>query len=365
MRLFFLTAGVLSVLIAGCSKENPVRTVDVDSYVYEPIRVTGAYVAMAEKPDATRALLVGDEAKKLSPTFKNAGVRPLTSLDGKFDVIVVSCGEMSAGSCARMAAHLSENGVMMWMMDMRGVTSARFRSMVRSFDLESVHLWMPGESQWLLVGRRVPRKVRLSAMLDVFAREGTFYDLEKARCGTLPELFASYAGTREDILPAFVALTQSDEVRPANFLSRKVAPVDWISTEGMDEDIARDVLSEMRSVQVVRRQVVEGALVAATARDKKDEERATDIWARSFLRNPRDLFLLERMDRLERNAQGFLAVGKVLQAMKCYETLVLISPNDASAVRNFGLCLKRIGKADLADKVLARAKALVDQAQAH
>ena len=71
--------------------------------------------------------------------------------------------------------------------------------------------------------------------------------------------------------------------------------------------------------------------------------------------------LLERIENLNRNAKGFLAVGKVLQAMKCYETIVLIRPNDAVAVHNFGMCLKKIGKLDLAEKVLAKAKKLAEK----
>ena len=76
------------------------------------------------------------------------------------------------------------------------------------------------------------------------------------------------------------------------------------------------------------------------------------------MRNPNDPLLLERIDNLNRNAKGFLAVGRLLQAMKCYETLVLIRPNDAVAVHNFGMCLKKLGKLDMAEQVLARARLL-------
>ena len=61
---------------------------------------------------------------------------------------------------------------------------------------------------------------------------------------------------------------------------------------------------------------------------------------------------------LNRNARGFLEVDKVLQAMKCYETIILINPNDAVAVGNFGLCLRKLGRLDMAKEVLARAKEL-------
>ena len=71
--------------------------------------------------------------------------------------------------------------------------------------------------------------------------------------------------------------------------------------------------------------------------------------------------LLERIDRLNRNAKGFLEVGKPLQAMKCYETVVLIRPNDPVAIHNFGACLMKIGKRDLAEKILEKAKKLAEQ----
>ena len=128
---------------------------------------------------------------------------------------------------------------------------------------------------------------------------------------------------------------------------------------GIDEDILRATLSEIRSMQVVRRLILEGNMLAAQAKDKTGEEEAIDRWARAALRNPSDSMLRERIDNLKRNAKGFLAVNKVLQAMKCYETIVLIRPNDATAVRNFGMCLKKIGKLDLAEKVLERAKKIL------
>ena len=71
--------------------------------------------------------------------------------------------------------------------------------------------------------------------------------------------------------------------------------------------------------------------------------------------------LLERIDNLNRNAKGFLELNKVLQAMKCYETVVLIRPNDVAAIHNFGACLMKIGKRDMAEKVLERAKRLAER----
>ena len=96
-------------------------------------------------------------------------------------------------------------------------------------------------------------------------------------------------------------------------------------------------------------------MISQVANDRKSEEAAIEKWSRAAKRNPHDLLILERLDRLERNARGFLEVGKVLQAMKCYETMVLIKPT-ATSVNNFGMCLKKIGKLDMAEQVLKRAR---------
>ena len=114
-------------------------------------------------------------------------------------------------------------------------------------------------------------------------------------------------------------------------------------------------------MQVMRREAVKAAMAATDVKDKKGEEAVAERFARVALRNPNELFVLERLDRLDRNARGFLEVGKILMALKCYETMVLIRPSDASAVHNFGMCLKKIGKLDLAEKILARAKTLAER----
>jgi len=347
---------VLTMVVAGCSRQD--ETPKSERMVFPPAEIACAYISLVEKPDATRVLLLGPEAKRLASTFEHAGVAPSFSLDGRFDIIVVACGEMSVESCAKAASHLTENGVMVWLTDVRETTVSTFRSRIRAFAFEGLHLWMPEETRWLLVGRKTPRRIKMSAMLDLFARESAFEDLAKGYCGALPDLFANYVGEREDIMPAFAFLDPRAFVRSENFVTRDIPSVDWVSTEGMDEDISRGILAEMRSMQIVRRMVFEGNRLAAMAVDKKGEEAATDAWARAALRNPNDLLLLERISRLERNAKGFLDLGKVLPAMKCYETIVLIRPSDPAAVNNFGMCLKMIGKHDMAEKVLARAKKL-------
>ena len=237
--------------------------------------------------------------------------------------------------------------------DVRGMSAAELLRALKEFPGKDVHVWMPGEKDWLLIGNLSTNAVPLAKAMEEFAAD--------TNCTTsVAEVFASYAGTREDILPAFERKLQG-EVVPEWFITTKIPEIDWLDVSGIDEDILRATMSEIRSAQVMRREFLRGNMLAAKATDKKGEEAATEVWAKVAIRSPNDPMLLERIDRLNRNAKGFLEVNKPLQAMKCYETVVLIRPNDPVAIHNFGACLMKIGKRDLAEKILAKAKKLSEE----
>ncbi len=237
-------------------------------------------------------------------------------------------------------------------LDVTGLTAAQLRRRLVAFaDPASAHLWMPGEQSWLVVQHAPGVRVSLARALDAVAGD-------EACTVSLPEVFASYVGTLADVLPAF-ANDLKGEVVPEWFVPEGVTAIGWIDPADVDGDIAQAVSNEIRSMRNVRREVLKGNMAARAATDKKGEAAACEIWARAALRNPNDPLLLERIDRLEANARAFLEAGQVLQAMKCFETIILIQPKHAVAVHNFGLCLKKIGKTELADRVLKRAELLM------
>ena len=241
-------------------------------------------------------------------------------------------------------------GVSIVELDVTNMTAEDFYRRLEAFAVDNVTVWMPGESHWLLVGWNGTNRVSLAAAMNVFA-------MDDDNATSPPEVFASYAGMIEDVLPAFGSRLEG-KVVPEWFVTKEIPTLPWLDTSRIDRDILRRTLAEIRSMQVVRRLVLEGNIAARNATDKKGEEEAAAKWAKAMLRNPRDPMLLDRLDRLDRNARGFLEVGKVLQAMKCYETMILINPKDAAAVRNFGLCLRKIGRDEVAEKVLDRAREL-------
>lgn len=348
---------LLLVVLVGCKKDSPSEEVVIrDSYVYPQLYTIASHIAITEKPDMRRVLLIGEEALETSKLFVNAGVKSETSIHGKYDAVFVSCAGMSKESCSRMFSLLTENGIAIWLMDVSQLKMGEFKGMLDSFDCAEMHLWMPGETRWIVVGRKGNMKIKLSAMMEAFTREAAFEDLAKASLHKLPEIFASYVGTRGDILPAFEGADLKSLVKPEFFLLREITKLGWIA-EDVDGDILKLTLDEIRSMQVVRRLIVEGSISV----QNDNEEEAIDKFARAALRNPNDPLLLARIDRLNRNAEGFLKVGRVLQAMKCYENILGIYPKDVMALTNIGMCFKTIGKMDLAEKAFERANELSAQ----
>ena len=235
-------------------------------------------------------------------------------------------------------------------LDVSGMSAADFRAALEAIPGREVHVCMPDATTWLMVANLSTNRVSLAAAMDRFA--------DDAKCTrSIAEVFASYAGTREEILPAFASDLKGN-VLPEWFVTKEIPALGWLDTDGVEPDILKATLAEIRSMQVVRRLILEGNMLAAQAKDKKAEEEAIDRWSRAALRNPNDPLLKERLANLNRNAKGFLEVGKVVQALKCYETAALIVPTDPVAVHNFGACLMRLGRRDIAEKVLARAKEL-------
>ena len=284
--------------LAGCSKEAENEVV-LDDYVYAPITNACRYIERLENPNGFEG--------------------------------VISVKEL----------------------DVRDLDAAAFKKELESASGEAVHLWMPGHDRWLLVSQLTTNSVSLSAVMDAFAL---------AEDAVSPaSLFAAYAGRREDILPAFQAKLEG-KVLPQWFITKEVPKIDWLDLKKVEADLATNFLKEVRSMQVVRRLVLEGEIAALAGDDKKSEEKSIDCWSRAAKRNPEELFLRERLDRLERNARGFLACGKMLQALKCFETMIRIKPTSAS-LTNFGHCLKRLGRQDLAKEAYRRAAELRPKTQ--
>jgi len=350
-----LAALALLLAVAGCGKGGSEKA-EGEEGAFRPVRIAAACIAAIENPSASSALLADAKAEEFRPFLSAFGIGCVSNAaaDGTtFDVVFLA-GRPDAKALARAAERVGEEGVLVWRIDVRDMPAAAFKGAVEAFPCPSAHLWMPSSDEWTLVGRRAPRRLGLDEVLDVFAREEAFEVLAEAKATALSDVFASYVGDLGSTADAFKAGDLSSAVRPACFVTKEVPGVDWIARGDVDDDIYRETMAEIRSMQVVRRLVIEGELLGEAGRP----DDATEAWSRAMKRNPRDPMLLERLDRLARNAGALLRIGNVSAAAKCYESMVVIDPTDPSAVFNYGMCLRRLGRKEMSNQVLERAREL-------
>lgn len=323
-------------------------------YRYAPLDVLAAYTVLMERPDSRSALVTGEGAGPVADSLTCAGIACVTNRveTGRYG-LVVACGKRRPDWRTLVDCALP-GGAMAWFFSVSDMTARELRDGMKAFPCEQARLWMIGEDDWLLTGRLEPRLLKLDMMLEFFSSDGAIEELVKAGCDSLPELFASYAGSRAEIMPAFEGGELSAKVRPEFFLTKEIPKVAWIDKGAADDDIYEGVMREIRSMQVVRRVVVEGNILA---REGKVEE-SIDKWAAATLRNPHDSMLLDRLYRLAVNAAAFEKIGNIPGAAKCYETMVAVRPKDIAALEHYAECLRRLGNKDIADAIDRRAMEL-------
>ena len=355
--VFLVLAAALFVAVVMLSREPMAIGKSVAKEVPKAcraVRIVTSVIAQIEKSDATRIILcggerVGDYAEFLAHT----GLPVVTN-----EMNVTARDIVFAASAADLArfvgkAKVVDGALYVACVDARGMLASRFKEEIVGHPGVVKHVWMPGAADWVLTGVAGDEKFSLAEMMDVFSREGLMEDLAAAECDGLADVFASYVGTAEDILPAFENVKDAI-VRSDNFVTREVPSFDWLSVAGVEEDIRREVMAQIRTAQVVRRVMLEGMYAA----DSGKEEEAVAAFARVALRNPRDTMLVERMTHLRVNAQTFEKVGNDTLAAHCYETIARIYPNDPAPLEAFARCVERLGKKELAVQAHVRARAL-------
>lgn len=331
----------------GAARATPARE------VFECVRIASVYAALAECPQARKAVLLGDGAGPLRGILERAGVACSSDAAGPVD-LVLAAGRRTAEAARAARGALSSDGVWAELLDVDGMSAPVLWRFLKKMDFRTVHLWMPGENDWLVVGRGAGR-TRLSDMMEVFSRESAMADLAAARCDSLPCLFAGYVGSRDDVMAAF---NGSDaEVHPGDFVTREPAPLSWIDPSDVDADIRDAALGEMRAVQLVRRIVLVGCMQAA----KGEEEKSAETWAKAARRNPGDSMLVERLERMSVNAKAFLGLNRPAMAARCYETMAQILPDDPGPVKGYGDCMRLMGRTDVAELAFKRVRELEER----
>ena len=370
-RLWVAATALVCVLLAAVSALVPLfvdsgaggdaaAAAAREQFKYPAMKTVSALVALVEKPDARRVFLAGDAAedKAYFDFFTHAGCIVATEApQGRYDIVFTTVEDLGAADAPRLdalAALVAERGVLACAFDAKNASVADMKAFIDAFQPEDAHLWMPGESSWVLVGRLVQRKVKLSAMLDVFAWDGIFEDLAEASCSSVPEAFASYAGDRTVFSPPLSSVPPDMTLSPEILVTQEPPDIEWITAGDIDDDILAKAAQEIRSMQVVRRQILQGNMLSKIG--KTDD--AIEKWHLAFLRNPNDTMLLERLYRLAVNARACREIGNFKTAAKCYETMVCINPLDTLAITEYANCLRSVGQFELADEAMKRVKEL-------
>lgn len=353
MKFKALFAVLLTALFAGCSDEPTKDSSKAQKYI-EPqgIEVHAVCSLLCEKPNALSVSLLGDGAIALQGCFERASLKVFTNdvvSSKSADIVVFS-------SAANNTPSFSDATLLAMMVDVRGIKMGELKEILESFPCpeETSHIWMLGEFKWLVVGSKQPVNVDVSSILEVFTREELFEDIALARLNSAPMIFANYAGTLKSALEAFLPEGLENEAFAEFFITRDIPEITWLETTNLDEDVAKAVLTEIRSAQVVRRLVIEGAMMGRSGK----EAEAINMWARAALRNPGDLYLAGRVGVLESNARAFLKLGNIKGAAKCFEMLILINPADEANMFNYATAMQRIGETNVAAHAFERVEKL-------
>lgn len=319
------------------------------------VKTACAFIALVEKPDAAKVLLADKEAEEFRFAFEQVGVKADSAPGGgavKYD-IVFAAAEHSREELARLAGKTAERGLFACVVDVHKATLESFAKTCESFPCPDYRLWMPGARDWVIAGRPNPMNNKMSAMLDFFTRPGAISpDAEEAGCCSLPEIFASYAGSKKDIAAALASKNAGERVRPELFMPLETPDIDWVVPDGLDADIVATLASAIRILQDNRRSIIKAAMLS---QDPAKETEAIGMWAKAMKCNPRDTMLLDRLYLLAVNAKALAAAGNFAYAAKCYETMIAIRPADRRVLLEYAKCLDRLGKRGLAAEIRRRA----------
>ena len=362
-RIAAAAAALLAIAVAACvaafflggGKRPAAKR---DPFAFDALRTHALAAALIEKPDSDMVRAVASLGGELRQRCERIGFEfTLDGDDGVSDVFFITGDEFGRDGrldFRRFEKQLSDDGELAVLLDVKGMTASRFKAILENIPLPDVRLWMLSEREWLVTARRAGAQRFYSDVIDVFAFGPAFELFLDGYIEAPWEVFASYAGRRDDIMAAFKG-DLSAEVKPEYFVSKDVAPVDWMLPGGTDADIFAKSMREARSVQIVRRGIIEGNMLS---RVEGESENAISKWAAGALANPRDSMLLDRLYTLAVNARAFAEVGNLRGAAKCYETMISVRPNDVSALRQYAKTAARLGMLEISRAASRRAAEL-------
>lgn len=314
------------------------------------LRVATVYATALIKPDAKGVFISTDSDrysaifKTITPGLVSTNETEETSL--KYDIVFITDDKLDV---LKGANKVAKGGILANVFDASKFNAGEFKNFLESFPGDDVRLWMFSKTEWMLAGRLGGSKVKMANMLDLLSRDEVIsLEAERAGCGSIQDILASYVGKREEIIPVFSGANLKTKIAPQFFISEKIPPFDWISLDGVDADIVESISSAIYDRQYWRRVIVKAEEVS---QDKKTLDQAIEMWAEAMKRNPVDTMLLDRLYRMAVNAKVFRDLGKFSDAAYCYEMMLAIRPEDKRVGEEYVAILNQLDKRDLAAQV--------------
>ena len=397
MFRFLIVGGTLAAVIAVCvlliwliarkasesAPEEAAEDMPVDTgYRFRQIRLYPACIAMFQNPSAQSARVVGAEAEFYRKPFETAGVKVQDGAEASSpaDIVLVAprpdwltgTDFPTGDEWRRLAGLRAEGGLVALHIDMRRLALGRLKGILAEFraTFGPYFLWCVGANDYVVTSAT---ELTADKLYDLFAGEKASEAFAETGIYTPADVFACYMGRDVEIEPglqkvpvavrktvtwkearqALETLSAKDTfyVRPGVLTPYYIPPLPWFKKGDAEATVFAGTTNAIMGVQAARREFLAGFDDLSGGISTNAIER----WAVAAKVSPRDPVLRGLVDVVDLKGRQLLGVGNVNGALGCYEKLLLIRPNDAAVVHNYGVCLKKGGQMEMAAQVFARA----------
>ena len=376
--------------------EGGVTTMDdrpVDTgYRFRQVRLFPGCIAMLLKPSAQSVRVVGAEATFYRKPFDSAGVRVLDATNNVASAEIVLVASQpdwlkgtdfpTADEWSRIAGLCAPGGLVVLHVDARRLSRGRLKGILSELSaaVGPYFLWCIGAHDYVLTGAA---DVSADKVYDLFADEKTSEALAASGIYTPSDVFTCYVGRDVEIEPGLkevaVAerqtvswkearhsvgeLTENDAtfVRASVLTPYYIPPMPWFRQGEAEAEVFARTTNAIMVVQAARREFLAGFDDIG----KGISTNAIERWTTAAKVSPRDPLLRGLVDVVDLKGRQFLRAGNVNGALGCYEKLLLICPEDAALMHNYGMCLKKGGQMEMAAQVFNRVVKLDPETDAH
>ena len=376
--------------------EGGVTTMDdrpVDTgYRFRHVRLYPACIAMLLKPSAQSARVIGAEATFYRKPFEGAGLQVLgaTNTSSAAEIVLVASQPdwlkgtdfPTANDWSGIVGMRAPDGLVALHIDARRLSRGRLKGILAEFRaaVGPYLLWCIGAHDYVVTGAA---DVSADKIFDLFANEKAAEAFATAGIYTPSDVFTCYTGRDVEIEPGLKEVSVAERqtvswkdarqslgelsekdatfVRASVLTPYYIPAMPWFQQGEAEAAVFARMTNGITIVQAARREFLAGFDDIG----KGVSTNAIARWTAASSVSPRDPLLRGLVDVVDLKGRQFLRAGNVKGALGCFEKLILICPNDAAIVHNYGVCLKKGGQMEMAAQVFARAVELDPVTDAH